>query len=110
MCVAIRKVKSCAKANRGDTLGLRAPDCAKGLRPLDSSRPKFLVWSIFSGSGCCVGGYGKIVGFWPHEIRENPLGYASIPLGFIPDFTGCFASGLAACGRWARSDKVGKRK
>ena len=28
-------------------------------------------------------GYGKLVGFWPYEIRE-PLGYASIPLGIFP--------------------------
>jgi len=38
----------------------------------------FLELTIFIGSGCCVG-ERNIVGFWPHEIRENPLGYARHP-------------------------------
>ncbi len=46
----------------------------------------------------------KIEGFWPTESRENPRGESSLShWDYSPAFPGCFASGLAAFSRRARS-------
>ena len=55
-------------------------------------------------------GYGKIVGFWPYEIRENPLGYASIPPGIYPGFHRMQRIRFGGFQPPGQKHKTGKRK
>ena len=83
--------------------GLRAPRPAPEGFPLWTPTGETAILGRHTASACDWG-IRYMEGFWPIESRENPRWESLLsPEDYSPAFPGCFASGLAAFSRRARS-------